>query len=380
MKRIKDDNYIKIGYKFRIYPTEEQKAFFEKHFGCVRFIYNYLLNLRIEAYRKGKTNISGYEAKKYIAKLKKQEEYKWLSEVNSQSLQEAAIDLEKAYRRFFGKLAAYPNFKKKRSQQKFKIPQNFYLRETKKGKFYLTIPKLKSDIKVNLHRKIEGATSQITISRAPSGKYFASFNCTVAKNKVFKRKDNKVDKTGIDLGIQSFIITDKGEKIAVIHEKIANRRLNFLHQLSFKITDENQTIYLEDLNVKGMIKNRHLSKSIADASWGEFTRQLKYKSKWRDKELIQIGRFEASSKICNVCGWKNEDLKLHQRKWLCIECKTIHDRDINAAKNILKLGQDMSKVKPVEKSTAVFSFKKRQVGSVKQEPLPSIGMHGNLLP
>ena len=417
MKRIKDDNYIEIGYKFRIYPTEEQKAFFEKHFGCVRFIYNYLLNLRMEAYRKDKTDISGYEAKKYIAKLKKQEEYKWLSEVNSQSLQEAAIDFDKAYRRFFKKLAAYPSFKKKRSEQKFKIPQNFYLRETKKGKFYLTIPKLKSDIKVNLHRKIEGATSQITISKTPSGKYFASFNCTVAKNKVFKRKDNKTDKTGIDLGIESFIITDKGEKIktpiflrllerrlgtsqrslsrkkkfsanfckqrkkiAVIHEKIANQRLNFLHQLSFKITDENQTIYLEDLNVKGMIKNRHLSKSIADASWGEFTRQLKYKSKWRDKELIQIGRFEASSKICNVCEWKNEDLKLHQRKWLCLECKTIHDRDINAAKNILKLGQDMSKVKPVEKSTAVFSFKNRQVGSVKQEPLPNIGMHGNLLP
>ncbi|MCX6384766.1 MAG: RNA-guided endonuclease TnpB family protein [Actinobacteria bacterium] len=314
-------------------------------------------------------------------------------------------------------MAVYPNFKKKRNEQKFKIPQNFYLRETKKGKFYLTISKLKSDIKVNLHRKIEGAINQITISRTPSGKYFVSFNSTVAKNKVFKQKDNKTDKTGIDLGIESFITTDKGEKIkppiflrllerrlktsqrslsrkkkfsanfhkqrkkiAVIHEKIAYQRLNFLHQLSFKITDENQTIYLEDLNVKGMIKNRHLSKSIADASWGEFTRQLKYKSKWRDKELIQIGRFEASSKTCSVCEWKNKYLKFHQRKWLCPECKTIHDRDINAAKNILKLGQDMSKVKPVEKSTSVFSFKKRQVGSVKQEPVPNIGMHGNLLP
>jgi putative transposase len=398
---------IEIGYKFKIYPTEKQKAFFEKHFGCVRFIYNHLLNLRIEAYKKDKTNISGYEAKKYIAKLKKQEEYKWLSEVNSQSLQEAAIDLDKAYRRFFGKLSAYPNFKKKQSQQKFKIPQNFYLRETKKGKFYLEVPKLKSDIKVNVHRKIEGPINHITISKTPTGKYFASFNCRVAKNRVFKKKDSKTDKIGIDLGIRSFIVTDKGEKIkapaflrllerrlktsqkalsrkkkysanyckqrkkiATVHEKISNQRSNFLHKLSFKITDENQIIYLEDLNVKGMIKNRHLSKSISDASWGEFTRQLKYKSKWRDKELIQIGRFEASSKICNVCGYKNEDLKLHQRKWLCPRCRTLHDRD----------GQDMSKVKPVEKSTAVFSLKRRQVGSVKQEPVPSIGMHGNLLP
>ena len=409
---MKTQTKIEIGYKFRIYPTEKQKAFFEKHFGCVRFIYNYLLNLRIEACRKDK-KVSGYEAKRYIARLKKQEKYKWLSEVNSQSLQEAAIDLDKAYIRFFKKLADYPGFKKKTSGQKFKIPQHFYL--TEKG--YLKVPKLKSRVKVNMHRKIEGAINHITISKTPSGKYFTSFNCTIAKNKVFKKKDGKTDKTGIDLGIKSFIVTDKGEKInspaflrllerrlktsqrslsrkekfssnfykqrkkiAITHERIANQRSNFLHQLSFKITDENQIIYLEDLNVKGMIKNRHLSKSISNASWGEFTRQLKYKSKWRDKELIQIGRFEASSKICNVCNWKNRHLKLHQRKWLCPECGTLHDRDINAAKNILKLGQDMSKVKPVEKSTAVFSLKRRQVGSVKQEPLSSIGMHGNLLP
>ena len=159
------------------------------------------------------------------------------------------------------------------------------------------------------------------------------------------------------------------KKIAIIHEKISNQRQDFAHKLSFKIIDENQTIYLEDLNVKGMIRNRHLSKSISDAGWGEFTRQIKYKSIWRDKELVQIGRFEASSKICNICDWKNKDLKLSQRKWLCKECRTFHDRDINAAKNILRLGQDMPEVKPVEKSTAVFSFKKRQVGSVKQEPV-----------
>ena len=401
MKSSNDDNYIEIGYKFRIYPTEEQKTFFEKHFGCVRFIYNYLLNLKIEAYKKDKTNISGFEAKRYIARLKK-EKYKWLSEVNSQSLQEAAIDLDKAYRRFFKKLEAYPIFKKKTSRQRFKIPQHFSL--SKKG--YLKIPKLKSSVKVNVHRKIEGPINNITISKTPTGKYFASFNCTIAKNKVITKKDNRADKIGIDLGIESFITTDKGlkikapaflrtlerrlktaqkalsrkskfsanfykqrKKIAIIHEKISNQRQDFAHKLSFKITCENQAIYLEDLNVKGMIRNRHLSKSISDAGWGEFTRQLKYKSLWRDKKLVQIGRFEASSKICNVCDWKNKDLKLSQRKWLCRECGTFHDRDINAAKNIIKIGQDMPELKPVEKSTAVFSFKKRQVGSVKQEPV-----------
>jgi len=392
---------IETGYKFRIYPTEEQKTFFEKHFGCARFIYNYLLNLRMEAYKNDK-KVSGFEAKRTIARLKKQKDYKWLSEVNSQSLQEAAIDLDKAYRRFFKKLADYPGFKKKANRQRFKIPQHFYL--SKKG--YLKIPKLKSSVKVNVHRKIEGPINNITISKTPTGKYFASFNCTIAKNKVIKKKDSRVDKIGIDLGTRSFIVTDKGLKtkapaflrtlerrlrtaqkalsrkkkysanynkqriaVASIHEKISNQRQDFAHKLSFKIISENQAIYLEDLNVKGMIGNRHLSKSISDAGWGEFTRQLKYKSIWRDKELVQIGRFEASSKICNVCDWKNKELKLHQRKWLCQECRTFHDRDINAAKNILKIGQDMPEVKPVEKSTAVFSFKKRQVGSVKQEPV-----------
>jgi len=354
----------------------------------------------MEAYKNDK-KVSGFEAKRTIAKLKK-EKYKWLSEVNSQSLQEAAIDLDKAYRRFFKKLGAYPNFKKKGNKQKFKIPQHFYL--SKKG--YLRVPKLKSRVKVNIHRKIEGPINNITISKTPTGKYFASFNCTIAKSKVIKNKDNRVDKIGIDLGIDSFIATDKGLKIkapsflrtlerrlgaaqkslsrkkkysanynkqriaiAIIHEKISNQRQDFTHKLSYKITDENQAIYLEDLNVSGMVRNHHLSKSISDAGWGEFTRQLKYKSLWRDKETIQIGRFEASSKICSVCDWKNKDLKLSQRKWLCQECRTFHDRDINAAKNILKLGQDMSKARPVEKSTSVFSFKKRQVGSVKQEPV-----------
>jgi len=380
-KEMKTQPTIETGYKFRIYPTEEQRAFFEKHFGCVRFVYNYLLNLRIEAYKNDK-KVSEYEAKRYIARLKKQEDYKWLSEVNSQSLHEAAIDLDKSYRRFFKKLADFPGFKKKTSRQKFKIPQHFYL--SKKG--YLI--------------------NNITISKTPTGKYFASFNCTIAKNRVITKKDNRVDKIGIDLGIDSFIATDKGLKIkspaflrtlerrlktaqkslsrkkkyssnynkqriavAAIHEKISNQRQDFAQKLSFKIIDENQTIYLEDLNVKGMMGNRHLSKSISDAGWGEFIRQLKYKSIWRDKELVQIGRFEASSKLCNVCDWKNKELKLHQREWLCQECETFHDRDINAAKNILKLGQDMSKVKPVEKSTSVFYFKKRQVGSVKQEPV-----------
>lgn len=151
-----------------------------------------------------------------------------------------------------------------------------------------------------------------------------------------------------------------------------NQRTDFFHKLSFKLVDENQAIYLEDLNVKGMMRNRCLSKSVADVSWSEFTRQLKYKALWRDKKIVQIGRFEPSSKLCCTCGQVNDELKLSQREWICKNCGSLHDRDINAAKNIMKLGQDMSKVKPVERSTSIFSFKKKQVGSMKQEPISEL--------
>ena len=396
---------VSFGYKFRIYPTEEQEVFFAKHFGCCRFIYNYLLALRMNAYEKFGKTITGFEAKKQIAILKRTEGYAWLKEVNSQSLQEAALDLEKSYQRLFKKLGKKPCFKKKFNKQTFKIPQHFCFKETKRGNFFLKIPKLKSLIKVKAHRKIEGRIKQITIVKESNGKCFASFNCEVERTKILKKKDCRENSIGIDLGLASFIATSNGEKkeapkflrkserklksaqkklsrkkkyssnwnedrikVARIHQQVTNQRKDFLHKISFKLVDENQVIYLEDLHVKGMMKNRHLSKSIADASWSEFGRQLKYKAVWRNKKVVQIGRFEPSSKLCSTCGAKNNDLKLHQRKWMCVHCKSWHDRDINAAKNIIKLGQDMSKIKPVERSTSVFSLKKKQVGSMKQEP------------
>jgi len=400
-------HYIKkIGYRFRVYPQEMQEVFLNKHFGCCRFIYNYLLNLREESYKKNKTKISGFALKREISKLKQIEDYKWLKEVNSQSLQESALDLEKGYRRFFKKLSTgKPRFKKKLNRQTFKVPQNFKLKKSKRENYFLYIPKLKTGIRINIHRKIIGEIKQLTISKDPSGAYYASFSCEV-KEEVVKRKDKKNKAIGIDLGLTSFMVTSDGKKteapkflrklecrlaskyrslsrkkkyscnwnknrkeVAVLHEKIANQRKDFIHKLSFELVDENQDIYLEDLNVKGMMRNRHLSKSISDASWGEFGRQLKYKAVWMESRVIQIGRFEPSSKLCSVCGSKNKKLKLHHRVWQCKHCLTKHDRDISAAKNILKIGQGMSELKPVEKSTAVFSLKRRQVGSVKQEPV-----------
>ena len=385
-----------VGYKFRIYPTDEQKDFFEKHFGCCRFTYNYLLNLREESYKKFKKSISGFEAKKQIAVLKKTEKFKWLKEVNSQSLQEASLDLEKAYIRFFKKLGKKPRFKRKFHRQKFKVPQFFRLKKSKRNNYFLTIPKIKSSIRVNVHREIIGEINQITIIKEPSGEYFVGFNCEMKKENIFKRKDNKKNSIGVDLGLTSFIATSEGnkkeapkylrktehklkttqrnlsrkckgslnrkkerEKVAKIHLRIANQRKDFLHKVSFELVDENQVIYLENLHVKGMLQNRGLSKSITDAGWSEFKRQLKYKAKWRDKEVVEIGRFEPSSKLCSMCEFKNEELKLHQREWVCSNCGTKHDRDVNAAKNIVKLGQDMSKVKPVEKTTSIFSLKRK---------------------
>ena len=395
----------RVGYKFRIYPTGEQKLFFEKHFGCCRFIYNRLLAIREGLYKNFKIKISGFEAKKEIAKLKKIEEYKWLKEVNSQSLQESALDLAKAYIRFFKKLGRKPKFKKKLNKQQFKIPQHFNTRKSKNQNCFLMIPKLKSEIKVNVHREIIGTIKQVTISKSASGKYYASFNCEAIEEKRDESKRSDKQEIGIDLGLTSFITTSKGikkeapkflrklenhlksaqknlsrkekrssnwykakKKVAILHEKISDQRKDFLHKISHELVNENQVIYLEDLNVKGMMKNRRLSKSIADASWGEFTRQLIYKASWKGKKVVQVGRFEPSSKLCNKCNIINKELKLHDRIWECRSCLSTHDRDINAAKNILKIGQGMPKYKPVEKSTAVFSFKKRQVGSVKQEP------------
>jgi len=395
----------RVGYRFRIYPTKEQIVFFEKHFGCCRFIYNYLLALKDRMYKDDKTNISELELKKEIPKLKKEKEYEWLKEVNSQSLQESALDLIKGFKRFFKKKSKKPRFKKKMNKQKFKVPQFFEIKESKKGSCFLKIPKLKSWIRVNDHRAIKGKIKQVTISKDPSGKYYVSLNCEIVKKE--KRLEKSKNKSiGIDLGLTSFIVTSDGEKkgapkflrksskklvvaqksfsrkkegssnwqkqrkrVAVLHEKVFNQRKDFFHKTSFELVNENQVIYLEDLHVKGMMQNRRLGKSISDAGLSEFIRQLKYKVSWYNKKIVKIGRFEPSSKMCSKCYSINKDLKLSDRRWQCVSCLSMHDRDINAAKNILRIGQGMPESKSVEKITSVFSFKRKQVGSVKQEPV-----------
>lgn len=402
---------VNKAYKFRIYPDKEQEVFLAKHFGCTRFIYNYLLNIRSTAWKENGESISGFVSKKMISPLKKQDEFLWLKEVNSQSLQEVALELEQAFKRFFKKLGGYPKFKKKQGRQSFTTPQHFYIDQEDSC---IKIPKLKTPIKVKFHRDMNKVTkvNNLTISKEPSGKYYVSLNVYegISHKKPVSMVTKKTETIGIDLGLNEFLITSFGDrienpkyyrkmerklekaqrslskkkkgsqnrnkakrKVSLLHEKVKNQRSDFLHKTSHKLTNENQVIYLEDLNVKGMMKNRHLSKSIGDVSWGEFVRQLKYKANWKGSIVVQIGRFEPSSKLCSTdgCDYKNDNLALSQREWICPSCNTVHDRDINAAKNIEKIGRGTAELKPVEKSTNVFSIKRIQVDSKKQESLAS---------
>ena len=302
--------------------------------------------------------------------LKKEKNYNWLNDVNSQTLCQVLKNLETAYGKFFKKQTKFPKFKKKSRHQSFGVPQNVKIQ-----KEIIKVPKFTEGIKINLHRPLEGKIKSATFSKTPTNKYFVSILCEVPKK--YKSKTDK--KVGLDLGIKDFIILSDGTKIknpnfnrksknklskaqkhlsrktkgsnryikqrikvAKIHEKITNSRKDFQHKLSSKLIKEYDLISLEDLNVKGMIKNRKLSYSISDSGWSSFILMLEYKAKWYDKEVIKIDRFYPSSKTCSGCDYIIDKLPLNIRIWKCPKCSQEHDRDINAAKNILRQGINVS--------------------------------------
>lgn len=353
-------------YKFRIYPTLEQEVLLEKHFGCTRFVYNHFLNERKEQYQQNKKSDNYYTQAKSLTEIKKKEETEWLKEVNSQTLQFALRSLDTAFLNFFRGNAQFPKFKSRKHKNAFTIPQFGSVSNE-----LLYIPKFKDGIKIKLHRGIVGKIGKMSISKTPTGKYYVS----IFTEQVIEQLPKTNKQGGIDLGLKDFVITSDNKKfknnrytkkyakklkkaqqhlsrkkkgsngfekqklkVAKIHEKIASCRLDTLHKVSHKLVNEFDVIVCEDLNVKGMIKNRKLSKHIADASWGNFVTLLQYKCDWYGKELIKVNRFYPSSKICNVCGWINQDLNLSVREWTCNSCGVIHDRDLNASKNILKEG------------------------------------------
>jgi putative transposase len=349
------------AFKYKLNPNEDQIVLINKHIGASRFIYNLALETKQIAYAGNKTNLSCFELHKQLTDLK--EELPWLKELNSQSLQQAITNLDKAYTLFFKGQNSFPKFKKKSNIGSFNIPQNVKIENNK-----LIIPKFtkKNGINIILHRPLIGEIRQATISKTASGKYFVSILCETGE--INKLKQNiKEDKTiGIDLGIKNFLITSnedkfdnprylktslsklkflqkkyskyKGkktkQKIAKLHEKIVNQRKDNLHKISTKLIRENQSIALENLNVSGMMKNHNLAQSISDVSWSSFVSMLEYKADWYGVNLLKIGRFDPSSKTCSCCGNINKNLKLNDREWKCTTCNTTHDRDINAAKNI----------------------------------------------
>lgn len=373
------------SYKFRIYPTTMQEEFFAKSFGCVRKVYNLMLDERIKAYREYKLGSSKQTKLPTPAKYKK--DYPFLKEVDSLALSNAQQHLDKAYKNFFrDKSVGFPKFKSK------KQPVQSYTTNNQKGTIslidnrYIKLPKLKSVVKIKLHRKIKGDIKSATISKHASGKYYISLLC----KEDIKTMPKTNQSVGIDLGISDFAILSDGQKIdnqqftrkmakklareqrklsrrllvakkrgvnvseaknyqkqkqkvARLHEKVKNQRNDFLNKLSTDIIKNHDIICIEDLNTRGMLKNHKLAKNISDVSWYSFVVKLEYKAEWYGRTIIKIDRWFPSSQICSSCGYNDGKKSLSIREWECSNCHSQHDRDINASKNILTEGLRLQK-------------------------------------
>lgn len=359
------------AFKYRIYPTKEQETLIAKHIGAMRFIYNLALEVKQMAYSGAKVNLSGFDIAKQIPELKK--ECPWLKEINSQSLQKSVLNMESAFNNFFKGQADFPKYKRKTSaRQSFCVPQSVCLEDGR-----LHIPKFKGGIELVEHRPLKGELKQATISRTPTGKYFVSIlvetGVTAPEKKVVSEKAT----VGVDLGLKTFLVTSDGVtfdnpkhlrkamdrlkfaqsrfsrfkgrrtkiKLTRMHEEVANKRRDFLHKTSLQLVKNHDSIAIEDLNISGMMKNQSLAFAIGDAGWATFVSMLEYKAEWYGRNILRIGRFDPSSKVCSCCGSINRELQLSDREWTCA-CGAIHDRDMNAAKNIKAFALEKH-IKPV---------------------------------
>jgi len=360
---------VNKAFKVRLYPTPEQKVQINKTIGCSRWVYNHFLAWHIEVYKAEKRYVSYSECSAMLTQIKTTPGTEWLAEVDKFALQNSLKDLDKAYKNFFEGKAKFPRFKSKhgpKQSYQTNLTNNNIRLDAKHHR--IKLPKL-GWVKYAVDgREIPDQIVNVTVSRTPSGKYFASILCKA----IVKPLPLKPGEIGIDLGLKQFAILSNGEvienpkyyvkaqkklaklqrilskkqkgsnncekarlKLARQHEKVKNQRRDFQHKLSKRLMVENQVIGLEDLRIKNMVKNRKLAKAISDAGWGEFRRMVEYKAAWYGRTVVIIDSFYPSSKLCGKCGTNNAMLTLAEHKWQCPVCRTVHDRDKNAAKNIL---------------------------------------------
>lgn len=356
------------SYKYRLYPSPEDKELLSLHFGHCRFVYNYFLKEKQEFYLRNKKTLNYNNCSQALTTLKKQKEYVWLKDVNSQSLQQSLKNLETAFGKFFSKKSKFPKFKRKDGNNSFNVPQNVAIKSDK-----IYIPKFRNGIKFVKHRPLKGKICSATISKKPSGKYYVSI--LTEQNIIIPDTIDVTKAIGIDLGIKDFAITSDGKrypnlkfqkkyqsklsklqkhfarkqkgsnrkeklriKIAKLHEKITNSREDMQHKLSSSLLNKYDVICLETLAVKNMMQTHKLAYAIADVSWNSMIQKLEYKAAWKGKKIIKIDHFYPSSKTCHNCGYINQNLSLKDRTWECPQCGTVLDRDVNAAKNILTRG------------------------------------------
>ncbi len=359
----------KRAYKYRFYPTDEQKHVLARTFGCARFVYNWALRQKTDAFYQENKRLYYKDLSEALTCLKQQEEYCWLSEVSSVPLQQALRHLDKAFLNFFEGRAKYPTFKKKRHRQSATYTSNAF----KCDGTSLTLAKMTAPLDIRWSRSLpNGATpSSVTVSKDCADRYFVSF----LVEEDIKQLEPASATVGADLGLKAFVILSTGEtignpkffhkdekklakaqrrharkqkgsknrakarqKVARIHARIADRRYDFLHQLSTRLIRENQTICVESLQVKNMVKNHSLAKAISDLGWSEFVSFLSYKAAWYGRNLVKIDKWYPSSKRCFDCGHLLDSLTLDVRIWTCPECGVVHDRDLNAAQNIHAVG------------------------------------------